>query len=178
VRHASPPTPHPRWGDALVRGLAGERAIPLEQFFLDAGQTAIGDDELLVGFRLHNDAGSGWAYQKIKHVASSWPIATAAALLWLDEDHRLSRLRVLLGAVSARPISVELDHLRGPGSTTTWSPRWRRRQDVRRGALGGRVGPGQLPRLGGPLDRLARPHVLAHELAHPFELMLEPREAC
>jgi CO/xanthine dehydrogenase FAD-binding subunit len=79
---------------AVVAGPDGERSAPVEELVL-------GQREILTALDLAaTPAAAGYA--KLKRGASSWPIATAAALVFPDGSSRL-----VLGAVAPRPLVVD-----------------------------------------------------------------------
>lgn len=94
---------------AVVRGGPGatERRVAVEQLLAGAMRTSLSSGELLCAFELpaHGDARTG--YFKLKRGASSWPIATAAALVVRDGE-RCAGVRLVLGAVAATPTLVDV----------------------------------------------------------------------
>jgi CO/xanthine dehydrogenase FAD-binding subunit len=93
-----------------VHGPAGTRHVPATEFFVDAFQTA-----LRVGEFLHSIAfpapSRDVGYVKLKLAAGGWPLATAAA--W--RDHGSRRAAVVLGAVQACPVEVDVSDLLDDG---------------------------------------------------------------
>ncbi|MGY1692059.1 FAD binding domain-containing protein [Geodermatophilus sp. SYSU D01105] len=104
---------------ALVAGPDGERAVPAHELFAGASRSAVGAGELLVGFDLPSAAGAGSGYVKLKRGASSWPIATAAALVRLDDAGTCTDATLVLGGVAAVPVRADVSSLVGsvPGET-------------------------------------------------------------
>ncbi|WP_300014689.1 FAD binding domain-containing protein [Pseudonocardia sp.] len=90
----------------LVQGPGGTRAVPAEEFFVDAHRTTMAPDEFLraVDVPVHASAGSG--YVKIKATEGSWPVATAAAVVELDRDGRCRRACAAVGGVTAVPFRL------------------------------------------------------------------------
>lgn len=83
----------------------GERTIPVAQFFLGPFETARQPDEILTEIILPTGAiPDRFAYKKLKHSASSWPIVTASCLLVGTSD---VRIRLCLGAVAPVPVTNE-----------------------------------------------------------------------
>jgi carbon-monoxide dehydrogenase medium subunit len=72
-------------GQAVLRGPAGERVVPLDGFFEGPFQTGIRPDEILVAIRRGPvPAGAGFAYAKLAQPASGYPIVGIAALVVLS----------------------------------------------------------------------------------------------
>ena len=92
---------------ALCQGPAGQRELPLEDFFQGPGQTALQPGELLVGLRLPEPgARAGAAYVKISpRRAMDIAVVGAAVALALEPGggDRVQRARVVLGAVAPTP---------------------------------------------------------------------------
>ncbi|MBM4458937.1 MAG: 2Fe-2S iron-sulfur cluster binding domain-containing protein [Chloroflexi bacterium] len=87
-----------------LRGPAGERRLPVEDFFVGPGQTARRPDELLTAVRLPAPAPNSFsAFLKISRVAAD--IAKASVAIWLARDReRIVDCRVAFGALAARPL--------------------------------------------------------------------------
>jgi carbon-monoxide dehydrogenase medium subunit len=93
---------------AVVAGPAGVRHAAAGELFAGAMRSTLAACEVLTGFDLPaGDAAAG--YVKLKRGASSWPIATAAALVALGDDGCCTRATLVLGGVAATPLSVDLD---------------------------------------------------------------------
>jgi carbon-monoxide dehydrogenase medium subunit len=93
---------------ARVAGPDGMRRLPVQQLFAGAMRTTLGPGELLLGFDLPSASSAGHGYAKVKRGGSSWPIATAAALLRLGPDGVCTGAVLVLGAVSAVPLEVDV----------------------------------------------------------------------
>lgn len=92
-----------------VRGPGGVREVAAADFFLDAFRPDVQPGEFVNSFvvprrRLRT------GYWKFKISKSSWPIATAAAVV----DEATGEAKVTLGAVERRPLRIDLDELREP----------------------------------------------------------------
>jgi len=101
--------------EAVILGRAGARRIRAAEFFVGAMRTALGPGELLARFEVPV-ANGAHGYYKLKRSESSWPIATAAALLEVDQQDRVSAATLVLGGVTATPLEVPLDDLNGARS--------------------------------------------------------------
>lgn len=95
---------------ARVAGPGGVRTLGAADLFTGAMTTSLAPGELLVGFDLPTCTG-GHGYVKLKRGNSSWPIATAAALLDLSPDGVCTAVSLVLGGVSAVPVVVDLTDL-------------------------------------------------------------------
>jgi CO/xanthine dehydrogenase FAD-binding subunit len=92
---------------AVVVGTGGERRVTVADLIAGAMRTRLEPGELLAGFVLPPALGAP-GYVKLKRGASSWPIATAAAQIALDGDGRCRAATLVLGAVAATPLRVDL----------------------------------------------------------------------
>jgi carbon-monoxide dehydrogenase medium subunit len=93
---------------ALVAGPGGERRVPVHELFAGAMRSSLERSEILCALELPAPA-RGNGYQKLKLMAGSWPIATAAACMELDEAGRCRSATLTLGAVSATPLRVAVE---------------------------------------------------------------------
>lgn len=90
---------------AKIQGPKGWRTIPLEEFFTGAGQTILGNDEILTEFEVQNpppDAGLVYLRSKATEEA---PAVSVATLLKLDPEHTMvEEVKIVLGAAAPTPI--------------------------------------------------------------------------
>ncbi len=92
---------------ALIMGKEGERMLPLEEFFLGPGQTALRGDEILTGFRMSaRPPHSGSSYKKfaIRGEVDLAIVGVAASLVLGSDDRYIKEARVVLGAVGPTPL--------------------------------------------------------------------------
>jgi carbon-monoxide dehydrogenase medium subunit len=96
-------------GGALARvaGPDGERTVPVAELLTGAMRTSLAPGELLTGLEVPSTTGAGTGYVKLKRGGSSWPIATAAAVLHLDDVGVCTAAVLVLGGVSATPVRVD-----------------------------------------------------------------------
>jgi carbon-monoxide dehydrogenase medium subunit len=95
-----------------VHGCGAERDLLAAEFYRDAFRTGLRPDEILTTILV--PAGECWAgYYKLKLSESSWPIATAAAVVRRDGD--AWRGKLALGGVRATPVVIDLTPLLGSG---------------------------------------------------------------
>lgn len=91
---------------ARIVGPGWERLLPLEEFFVGPGKTALQTGEMLAGFQVPAPLpDTGGVYKKYA-IRGEVDIAIVgvAARLSLDKSHRLHQVRVVLGAVAPTPL--------------------------------------------------------------------------
>lgn len=87
----------------------GEREVFAEEFFLDAFKTAIRPEEILTKIIIPSpDTQQKSGYYKLKFGESSWPIATGACLVKLDDEEKCQSVRLVLGGICATPLVVDV----------------------------------------------------------------------
>jgi carbon-monoxide dehydrogenase medium subunit len=69
---------------AVIRGLGGNRMVPVREFHLGPYETVIGPGELLAEVRIPVLPGTGSAYEKVSRRVGDWSVAAAGAVLRLD----------------------------------------------------------------------------------------------
>jgi carbon-monoxide dehydrogenase medium subunit len=69
---------------AVIRGLDGDRTVPVREFRLGPYETVIGPGELLAEVRVPVRPGTGSAYEKVARRVGDWSVAAAGAVLRLD----------------------------------------------------------------------------------------------
>ena len=83
----------------VLAGPGGERVLPVEEFLVGPGQTALQDGELLVAIQLPRpQAGTGSAFIKISRVAADLAKASVAAVV-VREGDRVVDCRLSFGSV-------------------------------------------------------------------------------
>lgn len=93
-------------GDVIVLGPRGERAIPVEDFFVTYLTTAIGPDEVVVGARLPAAGGLRWGFHEVVRRYSDFATVSVSVIA-RPVAGGTTDLRVVLGGVADRPIVVE-----------------------------------------------------------------------
>jgi CO/xanthine dehydrogenase FAD-binding subunit len=90
----------------ILKGPKGERTLPLENFILGPGQTAIQPDEILSRiFIPHVDGPSSGAYIKLgSRKTLEISLVNVASFLSLGPDGSIKQARVALGAVGPTPL--------------------------------------------------------------------------
>jgi carbon-monoxide dehydrogenase medium subunit len=92
---------------ALLTGKEGKRILPLEQFFLGPGQTAMRSDEILTGFKIPAPPPhSGACYKKfaIRGEVDLAIVGVAASLVLGSDARYIKEARIVLGAVAPTPL--------------------------------------------------------------------------
>lgn len=91
---------------AVIAGPKGERAIPIEEFWLGPNQTALQQGELLRELRLPAPpAHTGGVYvRQTPRKQMDIAVVGVAVLLTLGQGDRIQRARIALGAVAPTPI--------------------------------------------------------------------------
>jgi aerobic carbon-monoxide dehydrogenase medium subunit len=91
--------------EALIWGLDGERTMPLAEFFLGPGRSALRRGEILKGLRLRRDSQKRANFEKLgQRKAMEIAIVNACASVCLGRDGTCFQVRIALGAVAPTPI--------------------------------------------------------------------------
>ena len=93
--------------EVIVRGAAGERAVPIDDFLVDSFTTAVGDGEMAtaVRFPLPGERAAG-SYQKVERKVGDFATAAAAVQLSLDAAGAIRQAGIALSA--AGPCAVRV----------------------------------------------------------------------
>jgi carbon-monoxide dehydrogenase medium subunit len=94
-------------GRFIVHGPGGQRSVASENFLLGAQRTSLALGEVLTAIEFQAMDGQATGYYKLKHSQSSWPIATATAVLRPGGEN-FTHGTVTLGGVSETPIHVDI----------------------------------------------------------------------
>jgi carbon-monoxide dehydrogenase medium subunit len=104
-------------GQAVVVSRAGERRIPLDEFFVDFFETALQPGEVLVAVEVPPlAAGTRVTYKKfLPRTQDDYATVSVAAALRMGQDGQCEDVRVALGAAATTPIHARRveDALRG-----------------------------------------------------------------
>jgi len=112
LAHADPAADLPSVMVALgatltATGPAGERSVPAGTFFLDLFTTDLQPGELLTSVAVPGyGPGTGGAYLKHRHPASSYAVVGAAALVEVSGG-KCARVCLVVGGVQATPVRAE-----------------------------------------------------------------------
>jgi carbon-monoxide dehydrogenase medium subunit len=113
IAHADPANDHPAtmlaMGARIVAvGPAGERVLPIEEFFTDVPfETTLHPNELLTEIRVPAPVqGSGGAYLKLERKVGDYAIAGVAAYIILDSSGNVSYAGIGLTNVGQAPIKA------------------------------------------------------------------------
>ena len=82
----------------------GRRTIPLKDFFLGPGKTALRRSELLREIAFRPEAGTASSFQKLGRTRGEDISTATAAVLIKTDGSRISRARIALGSVAPTPI--------------------------------------------------------------------------
>jgi len=87
--------------------LRGERIIPIDDFFLGPGETAIRQDEILAEILIPTPKSKLWAFNKLgKRSAHVLSIVNVAAAMEISQD-RCEDLHLALGSVAPKPVRAK-----------------------------------------------------------------------
>jgi carbon-monoxide dehydrogenase medium subunit len=101
IAHGDPGNDHPALAIALdarftLEGPQGRRSVKAEDFFKGTFMTALAADEILTEIRVSPfEAGTGWAYEKLKRKSGDWATAAAAVVLRMGGG-KVAAVRVAL----------------------------------------------------------------------------------
>jgi carbon-monoxide dehydrogenase medium subunit len=104
-----PPTLIAAGAEIIIHGTAGEKRMPLKDFFLDVGKTSLGMAEVLTHVVVaQQPSRSGISYQPFKlREANALAVASSAVRLTLDDKDKIEDAMVVLGAVAPIPLVAE-----------------------------------------------------------------------
>jgi aerobic carbon-monoxide dehydrogenase medium subunit len=91
----------------VVRGKAGTRRIPIDEFLVDSFATAVGEGEMALGaeFPVPDDRTAG-SYQKVERKVGDFATAAAAVQVSLNADGTIRTAGVALSAAGACALRV------------------------------------------------------------------------
>ena len=91
----------------VVRGKAGTRRIPIDEFLVDSFATAVGEGEMALGaeFPVPDDRTAG-SYQKVERKVGDFATAAAAVQVSLNADGTIRTAGVALSAAGACAVRV------------------------------------------------------------------------
>ena len=92
----------------IVRGKAGTRRVPIDEFLVDSFTTAVGEGEMALGaeFPVPDDRTAG-SYQKVERKVGDFATAAAAVQLSLNADGTIRGAGVALSAAGPTAVRVE-----------------------------------------------------------------------
>jgi aerobic carbon-monoxide dehydrogenase medium subunit len=108
VAHADPAADYPNalmaLGATVETGGASSRQLPIEGFYTGLFSTVLGTGEIVTAVHVPTyGKGTGGAYEKHRHPASSYAVVAVAALVTLDGG-KCARVRLVVGGVSVNPV--------------------------------------------------------------------------
>ena len=86
-----------------VFGPAGERTVPIEDWFTGPGSSCLGDDELAVALRVPRQEGQGRYERLANRPTADCAVASIGLLVARGADGAITSARVTLGAVAPTP---------------------------------------------------------------------------
>jgi carbon-monoxide dehydrogenase medium subunit len=93
--------------EVIVRGAAGERTVPIDEFLVDSFTTAVSDGELAVAVRFAMpDERTAGSYQKVERKVGDFATAAAAVQLTVHGNGTITRAGIALSA--AGPCAVRV----------------------------------------------------------------------
>jgi carbon-monoxide dehydrogenase medium subunit len=92
----------------VVRGPAGERTIPVGDFFTGFLETALAPDELLVEIQVPAVGGDAWSFQKLNRRAQDWAIVAAAVARRADGTIGVGLVNMASTPVRANAVEAAL----------------------------------------------------------------------
>jgi CO/xanthine dehydrogenase FAD-binding subunit len=93
-------------GEIIVLGPAGQRAIPVEDFFVTYLTTALHSDEVVIGARLPVAGPARWGFHEVVRRYSDFATVSVSVLARPSGPGGPPQLRVVLGGVADRPLLV------------------------------------------------------------------------
>jgi carbon-monoxide dehydrogenase medium subunit len=91
----------------VVRGTAGNRAVPIDEFLVDSFTTAVGEGELALEVRFPTpDERTSGSYQKIERKVGDFATASAGVSLTLAADGSIAVAGVAIGAAGPKALRV------------------------------------------------------------------------
>jgi carbon-monoxide dehydrogenase medium subunit len=92
----------------VVRGKAGTRRVPIDEFLVDSFTTAVGEGEMALGaeFPVPDDRTAG-SYQKMERKVGDFATAAAAVQVSLNADGTIRSAGVALSAAGACAVRVD-----------------------------------------------------------------------
>ncbi len=112
IAHGDPANDHPATmlalgAEVIAVGTAGERTIPITEFFVALFTTALKSDEILTEIRIPiPPANSGGAYIKLERKVGDYATAAAAAQVTLSGDGKVEQVGIGLTAVGPTPVKA------------------------------------------------------------------------
>ena len=113
LAHADPAAELPAVAVALkasmkVRGQAGERWVPADEFFLSLFTTVLMPDELLVEVAIPAmPARTGWSFQEVARRHGDYALVGVAATVTLDRNDQCEEARLVYVSVGDRPENAQ-----------------------------------------------------------------------
>jgi carbon-monoxide dehydrogenase medium subunit len=94
--------------EVVIRGVDGERVLPMSEFHVGPYVTAVGAGEILTEVRVKVRAGAGSAHEKVERRAGDYAIAACSAAVWIDGG-AFTDVGVALAA--SGPVTIEVTRI-------------------------------------------------------------------
>lgn len=89
--------------EVLIQSLRGQRVLALDDFFYNVCRTMIAEDELITAVRFRPCKTGSFVKLGLRN-AMAKTLISAAAIVSMDEEGKVSSCRIAMGSVSPRPI--------------------------------------------------------------------------
>ena len=102
--------------EIIVRGKAGTRVVPIDQFLVDSFETAVADGEIALEVRFPTPPPrTSGSYQKIERKVGDFATSSAAVQITLNADGTIGAAGIAIGAAgpTARRVPAAEELLRG-----------------------------------------------------------------
>jgi CO/xanthine dehydrogenase FAD-binding subunit len=90
--------------EVIISGKAKERRLPIEEFLLESGKTALQEGELLKGISMPTQASTGKSIYLKHTLKRSMDIAVVNTCVYVDGVDPVRECRIVLGAVGPVPL--------------------------------------------------------------------------
>ncbi len=95
-------------GQAVIVGPEGDRSLPVEEFFLGPGETALKSNEMLKSITLqHPQPSTGSVFLKMARVTADIAKVNVAVTLVRAKDDDISDCRIVFGSVAPTPVRAK-----------------------------------------------------------------------
>ena len=102
----------------VVRGPAGQREIPIDDFHQGPYETSLAHNEMLIEVRIPLRHNMSSAYAKVERRVGDWAVAAAGAAVTLDADHGA----IVTGRVGLTALNPDTEGLRALAESLTGRP--------------------------------------------------------
>lgn len=68
----------------VIRGVEGDRIVPMDRFYRGPYETAVGPAEMLLEVRVPLSSNGSSAYEKVDRRSGDWAVVSSGAAVWMD----------------------------------------------------------------------------------------------